>query len=99
MDHMALSRADRVTDKEMAQRRVTVAMHHQPPHKTLIASLSRHRAMIIMDRNHLGMPASHLLMGSKVPIVLRHQQAQRVTDSKAPTAARGKQLAAMEDGA
>lgn len=91
MDHMALSQADRVMDKEMAERRVTVAIHNQPLHKTLIASLSN-RPMIIMDRNHLGMAASRHLMGSKVPMVLRDKEVERVTDSKAPTVVKAKQV-------
>uniref|UniRef100_A0A4W6FEN4 TAF15 RNA polymerase II, TATA box binding protein (TBP)-associated factor n=1 Tax=Lates calcarifer TaxID=8187 RepID=A0A4W6FEN4_LATCA len=76
----------------------------------VMASLSN-RAMIIMDRNHLGTGTSrrHMdnkplmdskaLMGSKVPMVGREETAM---DSRAPTLARGKEVAAavaaMEDG-
>nr|XP_019950614.1 PREDICTED: RNA-binding protein FUS-like isoform X3 [Paralichthys olivaceus] len=111
MDHMAVSQADRVMDKEMAVAltadRVILAMdsqlrhrlRHQAPRKMVMVSLSN-RAMIIMARNHLGIVTSHLLMGNKVPLVVRHKEEEEetVTDSKAPMAARGKEVAAMEDG-
>ncbi|XP_056229740.1 TATA-binding protein-associated factor 2N isoform X2 [Seriola aureovittata] len=122
---MAVSRVDRVMDKEMAVAlmgdRLTLAMDS----KMLMVSLSN-RAMIIMDRIHLGMPTSpHLLLDnkvltdSKVPLVARGRE-ETALDSKAPMAARdrvllelhlvlllllvvdmvarGKELAAMEDG-
>ncbi|KAF0030569.1 hypothetical protein F2P81_017300 [Scophthalmus maximus] len=41
MDHMALSQADRVMDKEMAERRVTVAIHNQPLHKVKLVARAR----------------------------------------------------------
>ncbi|XP_039987108.1 TATA-binding protein-associated factor 2N isoform X3 [Xiphias gladius] len=70
------------------------------------------RAMTVLDRNHLGMATSRLmdnklLLGSKVPIAARGKET--AMDSKAPTVvrdrvaaagmvARGKEVAAMEDG-
>ncbi|XP_039987109.1 TATA-binding protein-associated factor 2N isoform X4 [Xiphias gladius] len=98
-------------DKEMAVAlmgdRVTVAMDS----KTVMPSLSN-RAMTVLDRNHLGMATSRLmdnklLLGSKVPIAARGKET--AMDSKAPTVvrdrvaaagmvARGKEVAAMEDG-
>ncbi|XP_071353402.1 TATA-binding protein-associated factor 2N isoform X5 [Trachinotus anak] len=111
MDHMVVSRVDRVMDKEMAVAlmgdRVTLAMDS----KMVLASLS-HRAMKVMGRIHLGMATSRILMDSKVPMVARGKE-ETTLHSKLLTAARdralalalavdmvarGKEVLAMEDG-
>ncbi|XP_028429198.1 TATA-binding protein-associated factor 2N isoform X2 [Perca flavescens] len=109
MGHMVDSRVDRVMDKGMAVvealmgDRITVAMDSKPwRHKTVMARL-RNRALIIMDRSHLGMAIScrqhRPLTAIKVPMVARVKE-ETAMDSKAPLV--GKEVvaaeAAMEDG-
>lgn len=89
MDHMAVSKVDRVLAKEMAVAltgdRVTVATDSKAGHKTVLASLGN-RALIVTHRT-LGMATSPLLMASKVPMVARGKE-ETAMDSKAPMVAR-----------
>uniref|UniRef100_A0A3Q1HIU1 TAF15 RNA polymerase II, TATA box binding protein (TBP)-associated factor n=1 Tax=Anabas testudineus TaxID=64144 RepID=A0A3Q1HIU1_ANATE len=106
MDHMAVSRVDKVMDKEMAvalmEDKIMVAMDN----KRVLASPSN-RATIVMDRIHLGM-AKSLLMDSKDPTEARDRAVvvevevdmvardkETAMDSKAPMAARDKEVEAM----
>ncbi|XP_049919524.1 TATA-binding protein-associated factor 2N isoform X2 [Epinephelus moara] len=108
---MAVSRADRAMDKEMAVAlmgdRVMVAMASKVAaaavlvvvvvHKTVTANLS-HRALTITDRT-LGMATSRLT--GKAPMVVRVKE-EIAMDSKVPMVAREEEeevvAAAMEDG-
>ncbi|XP_040902639.1 TATA-binding protein-associated factor 2N isoform X3 [Toxotes jaculatrix] len=95
MDHMAVSRVDRVLGKEMAVapmgHRVTVAMDN----KMVLVSPSSLRAMIIMDRNHLGTATSRPLLCRKLPMVARGKE-ETVMDSRTTTVARDRAAAAAD---
>ncbi|XP_035796964.2 TATA-binding protein-associated factor 2N isoform X2 [Amphiprion ocellaris] len=96
---MGGSRVDRVMDKEMEVAlmvdKATVATDSKPVGKMVMANLSN-RVIIIMDRSHLGMATSPLLIANKGPGLM---DSKVLMDSKGPMVARDREEMATDNKA